>query len=446
MYNFIIKCIKQRMLSASDTTVNVIAEYDEHSCIDDSKVSTSIGTIVYVDDKQYILTTLHGVANSTTIYTSNYNELTVSNSSDELDTVLLDIDTELPVSSTYFFDTKIPSYGDKLTLCDKKITTCTVDSVETVRYNSCNTIDIPYINITVDDPDFYTDDLHGLSGSLVSGVDGVVGMVVRMKDRLIVLLPSCFIKLFIENKPFKGLCYPVFDYFVAELSLSDEQTVYGLIVTETHTSTIFKQDKIVLEIDGKQFNSTGEIHSSTLDIHIPVSTYIALNKGVVTSKIVDTDGYIEDISTKIPETKLSKYIPVLGKYTVYNYKGLILTELTEQIIEYYREQYPDITGNWIKNYLETPYTDTYSRIVVVVGTDKYSEFYNNYKDIGLPVITEYRIPVLVQLTKIGNKKITDINLLNEYIDKEQCTVTLATDSYLIKLKYVKNRLNVTTCS
>lgn len=294
---------------------------------------------------------------------------------------------------------------------------------------------IPIIDIKIND---ILDDLsyEGLSGSLVTDHnDKVHGMIshYNIEYRTFCVIPSYCLKLFfvmsLTNDKVKSFCLST-----KVCNFIDDRT--GHIITKgynivyktvTDRDIKFKNYDLIECINDIPFDDSGNLYFKRIGIYVPLDTYFILeNTKYHKFKYhvkKDLDNYVQAEKSIYP-VPLEKYIRFDLEYhkKIIKYQGLVITEMSEQLLSYY-----DNLGIKISGKVEDHYNDCYSAInqkLVVIINIEYNKLPSNifeiYKLIGLPLIRDtggkYLIPII---SKVDDIKINNLDEMEKIIFRSE---------------------------
>ena len=320
------------------------------------------------------------------------------------------------------------------------------------------------INISEDEisPELGFDDssYEGLSGSLLTARDKIYGIIsyYDQDNKLFNVIPSYCFELFLDmvlQKDYiKAFC------FSTDICNYDDKNV-GHIISKTHGITYrtdmdkeikFKNSDLIESINGNTFNDDGNIYMEKLRIQVPVDTYVLLeNSKYYTIKYYSKkdDSYVE-FNKKVYTDNIAHHLKFNFEYCTkfIKFKGLVITEMSEELLKYYDAIGIPITGNVMDHYNKC-YTANNQKIVIIVNIDHNisEDLRSTYKTIGLPlmkdVTNKYCIGII---SKIDGTKIDNIEHFEKYItinnDKDvSLKVDLARKTSFV-LKYSGSSLTV----
>ena len=392
----------------------------------------SIGTVVHINEEQYVLGVNYSVKNAvkTRIITFDTNPLIVNANvvcvSSELNLCLLkmvDFEHSFDVSCDQF-NRNLDTNDCKLNFIDfdgeSKILSsydCAVTELMFEKWNCFNMPKMPGLKIDPLDEEFWEVEFNiGLEGALLQQDDDIKGMLFKIYDGDYIAIPSVsilrFINEFTKNGKFKGLCN-----YTGEFEYEENTNSY--VITK-HRNLNKKSDNIkkgsrLIGIGEKVFDESGNIFDETCGMPIPLDTYIGLN--YTDNELISFQ--LGDRTEKIILLEaLSKYriIPIEHNHQVYSINGFYFMELSEDLLELYRLDGKYLKGGWLKHITDVPYNKTMKRIYVCVFIDKdvQSEATNAIIDKKhLPFIRKDDSYVLASLTTLNDRK---VDVLSKQID------------------------------
>jgi hypothetical protein len=420
-------------------------------------------------------------------YGINKIDATVKCFSDELDLALLTFDsTESGVSEVSYVDINsfsedLPTIGGKLTLTynhtkkisedsvikEEKFIELIMNNVILEKYSSFNMPELPYFKCTIRD---LSDDkltvLKGLSGVQCYRDDKIVGMLMNYSkdDNCIRVVPSTVILMFINEFSVKGMYSGIpgiiLRYDISEVSHNGAKCA-GIVVDSTYDiqyDEMVKAGDIIFRIDGKEISKDGMIFDQKMKTYVPFETYITMNfrnddRVLMTlmRKELKTDDYKEMI-VNVKTVPLCKIRTVQinhdNRYSTIN--GFVFTELTENIIEFYRNHNIYISGDLLERYaIESFGSVDQPRPIVLINIIS-SEFDKQHLDlvrkIGLPLLkkkntkNEYYLCILDTINKQKVTRLADI----EGLLADKNTLRFAIDrSIKLVVNFTKTNLSIT---
>jgi len=462
-------------------------------------VKYSIGTFIKINNASYILSCYHGIQNNYEVYLYqlvklkggkygvNKIDAVVKCFSDELDLALLTFDlASLEVSGVSYVDINsfsddLPPINGKLTLTynqTKKISEDSLTKEEKImelnmidlifeKYSSFNMPELPYLKCMIRD---LSDDkltvLKGLSGVLCYRNDKIVGMLMNYSrdDNCIRIIPSNVARMFINEFSVKdaydGVPGIMLRYDISEVSYNGAKCA-GVIVDSTYDikyDELIKNGDIIVRLDGKEITKDGMIFDQKMRTYVPFETYISMNfknNDYVMMNLMrkETRGDDhKDITVNVKTIPLCKIRTMQinhdNKYSTIN--GFVFTELTENIIEFYRNHNIQISGDILERYaIESFGPVDQPRPIVLINIIN-SEFSKQHLDqvrkIGLPLLkkkntkNEYYLCILDTINKQKIARLSDIDGLLS--DKN--TFRFAIDkSIKLVVNFTKTNLSIT---
>lgn len=304
---------------------------------------------------------------------------------------------------------------------------------------------IPIIKIRIRDT---VSNYEGLSGSILCNTNinsdsnsnsninlktqGVYGMISYSKsENIFIAIPSYCLKLFfkmsLRKEQIKSFCFKTkvgdFDYKNKERNvhsiLTGHRILYKTDTDNQHTQ--FTKSNLIESVDNNLFDDDGDLNFKELNIKVPLDTYVLLKN----SKYYNFRYYVKS-SGEYVETSKNIYPVVLNEYLKFNlehgkiikYKGLIMTEMSEQLLLHYYKSGIKISGR-----ISDHYDDCFSnkqKLVVVIGIDQNT--LEKYEILGLPLIKNNKIYSISIVSKINDKKIMSLSDIEN--SKSSTTVRL----------------------
>ena len=430
----------------------------------------------------YVLTCFHGIKNAYELIVyklehdvvKKYEVKKVINAY-EMDLALLKIECITDITNLNFFKIPYPRAHEKLMYyittisatpetneMNYKLHTCTFLQMMYTKQFSFNMPLMPIVNVKLLEE---IDELTGLSGCCVFNKDNlIVGIIsnIQMSTKMISVVPSVSIMRFLKEvelfDDFNGLCDIVSTLKLCEITI--EKNYNALIVdncfdinyynntqiklTDTLGHTL-KNNDIIYEINNHQFNSDGLVSSHKQNI--PLSSYIALN--YMTDDIIPLKIYRKyepkDIKLKARPVKTMRYIPVVSDKKYVEHCGLIFTEITEELLELYRNNGINISGPFLNNYIKNPYRNGNESIIIVLDINRNNipdKILNKFDDIGLPLVQvsveakSNKTYNMLQLLKINKKKIINLEILKETLNNSEKNIMRFRLNYGKRIKLI----------
>jgi hypothetical protein len=271
---------------------------------------------------------------------------------------------------------------------------------------------------------------HGSSGTLACQNEIPIGMIDFKSNESIGIIPIEIIfellktKLNIKHSTIK------FKYDIIEIE--DNSYKYGLILKENITlvklkkKVILNENNVILEIDNCDITEKG-IFNKQLNMYVDLDFHLLLqndNINIIYNKNeFETDKNISVNVNKIIIDNIMMSIPINHIHKYYYYKGMIFTELSEELIFYYSKKY-SMSGRYIENYWNITPTN---KIVIMVDKIK-SELKKEYLyyDELIKLLEDNH---LIILRKIGRYNITSLNNLNNIINNKDITHTFTIEKH-----------------
>lgn len=286
---------------------------------------------------------------------------------------------------------------------------------------------IPIIEIKINN---YTNQLNynGLSGSLIydfhNNIYGMISYYDTDSNNLCSISPYClqhFLIMSLSKQDIRSFCL-----CTKICSFNDDKNVGHIInngynisykYSKSHNMR-FKKNDIIQSVDDILFDENGNLYFKKMNIYVPLDTYFILKnkkKYKFNYYTKSNNNYIQ-ITRNIYSIPLEKYIKfnLEHNYKLINYKGLIITEMSEELLNYYDNLDIKISG-LIEDYYNNCYTFENKKIIIIINIeyDNISQDLSKvYKKIGLPLIKDiddkYNIPIITKVNKIKINNLVDI--------------------------------------
>lgn len=262
---------------------------------------------------------------------------------------------------------------------------------------------------------------HGSSGTLAFYNKIPVGMIdFKTKDKIGVI-PIEIIYELLKSKLNINHSTIKFKYKIVEIE--DECYKFGLILTEnitleTNTKRVtLKSDYIILEISNCAITDIG-ILNKQLNMYVDLDFHFLLQDELVdicyNKNDSEDDKNIWNSFNKILINTTKSPISIDHSHNYYFYKGLIFTELSEELIYYYKKVYSIKEDRYINNFWNMNLSE---KIVVLI--DRQEEIlkreYRKYTDL-IKLLDNKHILIL---RKLGRYNITSLEKLKDIIDSEK---------------------------
>ncbi len=427
--------------------------WKKHLHDDKPVIKSTLGTVVNLKNGSYVLTCFHGIRNAyeLSIYKlgTRCKKYTVSKiiPACELDLALLKIDNyDDSFLDAHKFVTSYPNIKSNLMFYIKEIGKnsrvsrlchCRVEEISNEKQVSFNVPDMPIVSVKLLDT---IDEFNGISGACVFDKNGYVsGVISNIKDitKLLSIVPSVSIlRLFTEvdeYDDFLGLCTLV-------LSSKFDKEQNGHLVVNSYDinynnniytkkpdilgSNLRKHD-IIQSVNGYQFDQkTGLLAIN--DLQIPFETYLALNckndddMHIKIYRQSKKKSECKDLKIKARPLNTLRYVHILEENKYVEYAGITFVELSEELLDLYKNMGIRLSGSILKYYVRTPFRNSNAKVIVMLDVDRTKlsdKILAKFDEIGLPLINvnaqQYYVP---QLTKINNKKILDMSMLNDVLN------------------------------
>lgn len=325
----------------------------------------------------------------------------------------------------------------------------------------------------------------GTSGGIVCSAGVNIGMICMFIDIdsgfYLKALPLNIIDALVENILYKiitNINGIQIDTYGCEIEYMKEQ-IYGHYVVRQSSSYgngkklfSFNDGDIILEVDGKRFNKEMMIWSNFLDMFVPLNTYTFIRSNIeleITYDDREIDRYGDSDETDEEDTqhinpthryisfKIAKQYQDDTKIRLYNlasiayddmykfrindgkylsWNGHIFTELSEEMIEFYRRLGLNIVVSGVATNMDRYANDKRDKIVVLLNYKKtVKDVLNEDYFKSLPVRGSEGVYFYV-LTFVGQKKISCLvdlaTALDSAKDQRQVTMKLVNDCNITK--------------
>jgi len=490
---------KENILTkVEDSTVTIFAKHQENiikkstkieNNIHDNNYSTSIGTIFHNNNNIYVVGCYHGMINAIDIIMyfkikkNNKNilekcKLNILSYSIELDISLLEIinPTKNIINgrfiNTDMLITKLSNTYNNIEFNFKNlhekntIISCKFKKIKYDNLHSFHTPKLPYINTKIEKCKNIMESLQGKSGSLVVSDNKIIGMISNLsKNNELEISPSIFLIRFLAEynkiKCFNGLCNIIFTYEecstiykkkkINAIKIIDNYDInYNMEhFTQVNNAQNIKKDDILIKIDNNFINNKCQVFDKELNLNIDLHTYITLryHDGDKINLIINR--YVGELNNKRIETKkitvLARSMETLKYISIENNKyhkfgNLILTELSEQLIEYCRCNNIILENTIFKYYVDKPYRNENEKIIILLNLDTdmiYTENINLDKKISfVSKINKYKMPILKKINRLKIKRLDDV--LNKDLNvMNNLTIELSGETTIIRTDGIK---------
>jgi hypothetical protein len=487
-------------------------------------IKKSIGTVIKIKNKRYVLACFHGIENYKIIKLLQRTKLghlykvvacptTLIAYSDELDLALLDgnnlnsnyhgmeFDNILSQNMTLNVSSSVTSNMRKSTINsptnimikylkvkphskgnflinENKLELIFLEN-EVNILNSFNSPKLPIIKCSIPEMKHkHVRVIKGLSGSLVSSHEtNKLGMLLRFmtNDNTLWILDweviNHFVSEVIQNDKWNGLYGICSDIIPCSIQLENGESKYAVKLENVNNNSM-KNNDVIYSIDGKGFDYDGNVVLNNEDnminavypgdvdgivktkesITINLNTYIATNygrtNGIIKMNIMrkTNDTYIEKYIKCNPEP-IKKYRKIKlthdEKYIEVN--GLIFTELSENIINFYRNHGFKLIGKAIEEFVRIKYSKT--KTVVLINTDRSKmskNSINNLKKFNIPNVVDYANKMYFCVVEgINKSKVKSLADLRKKLSFENNLFKIILDDKIkIKIRTTKNEICV----
>lgn len=316
---------------------------------------------------------------------------------------------------------------------------------------------IPVLNVKINNASNNINH-EGLSGSLVTKNNIIYGMIsfYNIENKTFSVIPSYCLQLFLvmslNNNTIKSYCFStnVCDFAENKIGHIITKNYNISYKTDTDQYIIFRKDDIIETINDIPFDDDGNLFFEKMKINVPLDTYFVLENSKYHKfkyyKKDGTDKYIP-VEKSICPVQLNEYIKFDLDYhhKVIKYQGLIITEMSEQLLSYYNNLRIEISGKVLYHY-NYCYSKTKQKIIVIINV-QYDKLPNNlseiYKRIELPLINEGNIYYIPIISKINGKKINNLDELENIISENKSSLSILLETVhkkYITLNYKNNNL------
>lgn len=452
----------------------------------------SIGNLITLDNKNYILTCNHCIKNTIKhgfIFNDRHFNCSLKIYSDELELGLLEVHNMNIKCKP--LDINELDMSIKTKLNDIKIVTLDIEnfidneSVEQVmmecydyrmvykKIESVNMPELPIIVLQINNE--LKIDVQGMSGSLIYSNDKVLGILSNVTNSGLNVIPSRniyrFLTEFLKTNEFNGICTIVGQNNIINFETDSCDSINGIYIQTTYNINYneynykeenvkcqnLKQDDIIFGIDNNTITENGTIYDKLLETYINYQSYIALNHicgNEIKLKImrctnIKTNDYTEKkISIRARPLNSMKYIPLVSYNNIFKYNGCVFGEINENIINEYLKIGINIGYSLKDYYINNPYRNDNIHVVVLLDIEKSSitDTLNDKLDsLGLPLLyikdKEYSIPII---KKINKHKVTSLEKLKSILLKQERNIIYLDNGEIktIKIHINKNKIDI----
>jgi len=256
--------------------------------------------------------------------------------------------------------------------------------------------------------------IEGLSGCCVIVDTNIVGMLTSIHNGMMEAIPISIIYLFVSTSIIRGTPklygLPITTQ-VVDIESDDVCSMTCHMIDRAIND--FNQDDIICSINQTPFNSDGTINSSDFDYQLPLNTWLMfefLKKKSLSFEIQRLIG--RDYKKIIKKSEGILYdtiynVNISDTYKYLYWKGIIFTELSEELIYKLKKLKYNTDSNIFKQY-HIP-TNSSNKYVVVVDV-----CYKVLKKI-LPSKMINIDNIITQISDIGKKKINNLDSLNNIL-------------------------------
>lgn len=229
-------------------------------------------------------------------------------------------------------------------------------------------------------------DAHGLSGSVLTNDENILGMVVCKLNKIIMAIPLLLILNFMNNH----LKYIKFNYDFVDFTLDKKYNGLYInnIINKKYNDTLNLGD-VVVSCENQEINDDGEIYCDEIKLYVTIDTFIMLNnKNYVDITILNSKETFENIICFKYDIELICKIFIQKQNKYINLNGLIFTELSEELmienIKKGMNYYKDIYNSLFDNYENEKY------IVLILNINS-NKKYNKFVHMPLLQIEKHKI-------------------------------------------------------
>lgn len=457
------------------------SENHQDTLNNNDKFKTSIGTLISYNGEYYVIACYHGIQNNTAIYMfvkldeNNDNEIITCKMKELYSIKQYDFSVLEFVGNKDIFEKIKINYKnnpnklkmkikfmknlkdfkihyltnrDDNSKIEKKIICCvnvgyTISKIRSELYPG-----IPVIEIKI------TDILHeisheGLSGSLLINENKVYGIISYydiIKNNFVVI-PSYCLKLFLTMSltldKIKSFCISTkicnfLDNKIGHKIMKGYNVIYK---TDQYKDVKFKNYDIIYSVNDKLFNDDGDLYFDRINSYVPLDTYLLLeNSKYYKIKYFtcqkNKENYTE-LEKIIYPVQIENYMKFDFEYhqKIIKHKGLVITEMSEQLLSYYDKLGIKIAGH-IDDHYNDCYTATNQKIVVIMNIelDNVSpEIAEIYKLIGLPLIEDNNKHYIPIISKINDEKVNNLE------ETERKILASNSSSISIRLEFLPSK-------
>lgn len=450
-------------------------------------IHTSNGFLVTVNDTIYAITNYHGVKHSDEcyIYTTAERNITKYKTCNtilcpDFDLALLEI-TKIKEDDIKINNVNIeccfPKIGEQCTILSKTLLQRQFSRI-TIEEISCRvkgiTFDnfvimsppVPIIELEFSDEKTYDLVLDGISGSPVIYNNSVIGCVSNIpadKTKTLHIIPSCCIMRILNElkhtRTYSGICNIAADMITS--NDHDDTKQKGIILSKVYKVKYendisrsedekkhikLKDNDIIFCINDIKVDEHGCFYDKTLEFSIPLHTYIALNY-FVTTKIPllimryqqkKKEYIMKNISLPCRTINSMIKIPYIHSHNYFVFNGLVLTEASEEIMQYFQNHDIELTGFLPYVYANDIYTNKPRERIVIVEDLLFGNIDNTmqqkYQELHFPIMklenNKFCLPVV---TQINNRRVINLSQMRQYVESlrsskavDQVTLTFRT--------------------
>ena len=454
----------------------------------------SIGNIFNINNSLINLTCFHCIKNTdnqSTIIKNDKYDSHITHVSDELELALLNVDkmkykykfwgiddlyldSNIKNMNMYIQTININKYmsNNKFEPITIKCTFKGILQSHKDKITSMNIPQIPFYAVTLNQNFSDISELTGISGSFLMSDKKILGMVSAIENSIVYVIPSYAIYRFLaeikSTKLFNGICTLVGNFTICNFPKNENSTIItnGVYVENTFDINYnnypykdkndkdnnkiayanLKKNDIIIKINNIRLNEKGYIYDKKFNESVDFRTYIALNYtcgSIINLEIMrctsgNNDYKKKNIMVRARPLYSLKYIPISFNNNLYEYKGLIFAELSEDIINNYINVGIYIGTSVSDYYLTKPYRSEIAYLIVLIDINKIAlndKLLKCVNDLGLPLVNNNKSYSIPYVTKLNKKKLCTLDEFKNAIETNEESI--------IKLNvYNSNKLKI----
>lgn len=393
----------------------------------------SLGTVLDINQAQYILANDYAIKNNVNLQVIIFNDepeihdLEVICESSELGLCLLQIPEYIHATSVQYTDFKssfLINDSVDMSFLDFSPTdglsrhNYPIDIMGVVyeRWTCYNLPKMPGLQVAPADEHFLEEEFKiGIQGALIHSGLNVYGLLFKNYDSNYIAVPSITIIRFISEykarKEFRGICDIIGDLKFVDGEFVAKTTIKPL----NKESTKIKKGEIILGTDKYQIDPEGNIDDMRTGTKVPFRTYIALTyheSEMLNLITTNNSGLRFERSIVMEPLQNYRTIPINMNKKVIDINGFMFLECSEELLELYRLEGFDIDGSWTKYWTRNPYSVTSKRIYLLSNIDKTQqkeETLDIIESKNLPMIRKKKKYVVASLNAIDEYKVNNLN-------------------------------------